>query len=116
MLHLSLGACNGIALRLNRLDHSEHKLQPLQFAHDLRLEPRRQLTTISGAQLFQPLHALAMQRLVADAMNREQAFDPVEVLDSFADQPVTLTMEPTIVLFGDARHARTLPSIAMASA
>jgi len=25
-------------------------------------------------------------------MNREQAFDPVDVLDSFADQPATLTM------------------------
>jgi GNAT superfamily N-acetyltransferase len=38
-------------------------------------------------QSLQPLYAVAMEGLVdIDAMNREQAFDPVDVLDSFADQ------------------------------
>src|SRR5215831_20980708 len=68
--------------------------------------------TISGVQSFQPLHAVAMQGLVViDAMNREQAFEPVDVLDSFTDQPATLTMELTIVLFGDTRHAHNAPNL-----
>jgi hypothetical protein len=63
-------------------------------------------------QSFQPLHAAAMQGLVViDAMNREQAIDPVNVLDSFGDQPATLTMHPTVVLFGDARHAHNAPNL-----
>jgi hypothetical protein len=44
----------------------------------------------------------------SDAMNRQQAFDPVDVLDSFADQSATLTMQPTVVLFGDTRLLRSL--------
>jgi hypothetical protein len=47
---------------------------------------------------------------VIDAMNREQAFDPVEVLDSLADQSATLTMEPTVALFGDTRRAQNAPN------
>jgi hypothetical protein len=70
------------------------------------------MTTISGVQSCQPLHAVAMQGLVViDAMNREQAFDAVDVLDSFADQPATLTIEPTIVLFGDTRHPQNAPNL-----
>jgi hypothetical protein len=45
---LSLGRCNGIAVGLDRFDHSDDKLQPLQFAQDFRLEARRQSPTISG--------------------------------------------------------------------
>jgi hypothetical protein len=49
--------------------------------------------------------------VVRDAINREQAFNPVDVLDSFADQPATLTMEPTVVLFGDTRRAQNAPNL-----
>jgi hypothetical protein len=35
----------------------------------------------------------------------------VDVLDSFADQPATLTMQPTVVLFGDAWHAHNAPDL-----
>src|SRR5262249_32072151 len=42
-------------------------------------------------------------------MNREQAFDPVDVPDWLADQPATLTIEPTVILFGDTRHAQNAP-------
>src|SRR6202022_736999 len=109
---LSLGRCNGIALRLDRLDHSDDKLQSLQFAQDFRQEPRRQRPIISGAQPFQLLHPIATQGLVViDAMDREQSLDPVDVLDAFADQPVTLTMEPTVVLFGDTGHAHNAPNL-----
>jgi hypothetical protein len=31
--------------------------------------------------------------------------------DSFADQPATLAMQPTIVLFGDARRAHNAPDL-----
>src|SRR5262249_53340283 len=106
MLRLSLGRCNGIALRLDRLDHSDDKLQPLQFAQDFRLEPRWQRPTISGAQSFQLLHPIATQGLVViDAMDREQSLDPVDVLDTFVNKPATLAMEPTVVLFRDTWHA-----------
>jgi hypothetical protein len=77
-----------------------------------RLEPRRQSLTISGVQLFQPLHPIAAQGLVViDAMDREQSLDPVDVLDTFVNQPVTLTMEPTIALFGDTGHAHNAPNL-----
>src|SRR5215813_8980915 len=112
MLRLSLGRCNGIALRLDRLDHSDDKLQPLQFAQDFRLEPRRQRLTISGAQSFQLLHPIAAQGLVViDAMDREQSLDPVDVLDTFANQSITLTMQPTVVLFGDTWDAHNAPNL-----
>src|SRR5262249_27991612 len=111
MLRLSLGRCNGIALGLDRLDHSDDKLQPLQFAQDFRLEPRRQRPTISGAQSVQLLHPIATQGLVViDAMDREQSLDPVDVLDTFVNKPATLAMEPTVVLFRDTWHAHDAPN------
>src|ERR1700758_4594540 len=112
MLRLSLGRCNGIALCLDRLDHSNNKNQPLQFAQDFRLEPRRQRLTISGAQPFQLLHPIAAQGLaLIDAMDREQSLDPVAVLDTFVNQPIALTMEPTVVLFDDTWHAHNAPNL-----
>src|ERR1700739_3088324 len=112
MLRLNLGRCNGIALRLDRLDHSDHKLQSLQFAQDFCLEPRRQCPAISGAQSFQLLHPIVAQGwVVIDAMDREQSLDPVDVLDTFVNQPATLTMEPTVVLLGDTRHAHNAPNL-----
>jgi hypothetical protein len=30
--------------------------------------------------------------------------DPVDVLDTLVNQPTTLTMEPTVVFFGDTWH------------
>src|SRR6476646_2531297 len=112
MLCLNLGRCNGIALRLDRLDHSDHKLQSLQFAQDFCLEPRRQCPAISCAQSFQLLHPIVAQGWVGiDAMDREQSLDPVDVLDTFVNQPATLTMEPTVVLLGDTRHAHNAPNL-----
>src|SRR5262249_643597 len=48
MHRLTLGRWHGIALRLDRLDHSQDKLQPLQFAQDFGPEPRRQRPTTCG--------------------------------------------------------------------
>ena len=76
------------------------------------LEPRRQSLTISGVQLFQPLHPIAAQgSVVIDAMDREQSLDPVDVLDTLVNQPATLSMEPTVVLFGDTWHAHNTPNL-----
>jgi hypothetical protein len=44
-------------------------------------------------------------------MDREQAFDPVDVLDTLVDQPVTLTMKPTVVLFDDTWHAHNASNL-----
>src|SRR5262245_2283421 len=80
--------------------------------NSLRLEPRRQRPTISGAQSVQRLHPIAAQGLVViDAMDREQSLDPVDVLDTFVNQPTTLTMQPTVVLFGDTWHAHNAPNL-----
>jgi hypothetical protein len=73
--------------------------------------PTRQRPAISSVQSLQPLHPIATQGLVViDAMDRKQALDPVDVLDTFVNQPATLTMEPTVVLFGDTRHAHNAPN------
>jgi hypothetical protein len=57
---------------------------------DLRCAQSRQLIQgPSGQKVFSAMNILP----------------PVDVLDSFADQPATLKMQPTVVLFGDARHA-----------
>jgi hypothetical protein len=42
-------------------------------------------------------------------VDREQSLDPVDVLDTLVNQPATLSMEPTVVLFGDTRHAHNTP-------
>ena len=42
-------------------------------------------------------------------MDREQSLDPVDVLDTFVNQPTTLTIEPTVVLFGDT-YAHNAPN------
>src|SRR6516164_9145228 len=48
-------------------------------------------------------------------MDREQSLDPVDVLDTFVDQPTTLTIEPTIVLFGDTWHSHNAPDFRLFS-
>jgi hypothetical protein len=47
-------------------------------------------------------------------MDREQSLDPVDVLDTFVNQPTTLTIEPTLVLFGDTWHAHDTPNLRLA--
>ena len=41
-----------------------------------------------------PLHPIVAQGwVVIDAMDRQQSLDPVDVLDTFVNQPATLTMD-----------------------
>src|SRR6476469_8582634 len=44
-------------------------------------------------------------------MDREQSLDPVDVLDTLVNQPATLSVEPTVVLFGDTWHAHNTPNL-----
>jgi hypothetical protein len=63
-------------------------------------------------QLLQPQHPVAPHWLVViDAVDRTQSLDAVDVLATFGDQPITLTMQPTVILFGDTRHAQHTPHL-----
>src|SRR6476660_9211295 len=48
-------------------------------------------------------------------MDREQSLDPVDVLDTLVNQPATLSVEPTVVLFGDTWHAHNAPNLRLTS-
>ena len=48
-------------------------------------------------------------------MDREQSLDPVDVLDTFVNQPTTLTMEPTVVLFSDTWYTHNAPNLRLAA-
>jgi hypothetical protein len=77
---------------------------------DLGFEPRRQLAVVTGAQLLQPPHPVAPHWLVViNAMDRAQSLDSVDVLATFGGQPITLTVQPTVILFGDAWHPQYTP-------
>jgi hypothetical protein len=57
------------------------------------------------------LESQSQSKLAAMLMDRQQSLDPVDVLDTFVNQPATLTMEPTVVLLGDNRHAHNAPNL-----
>src|SRR5215472_19165035 len=102
--------CNGIALGLDRLDHPKDKLQALQFALDFLFEPPWQLISSSSAQAFQPQHSLRVHRLVVvDAVYGAKPLDAVDVLATFVDEAVTLTVQSTVILFGNAWHTHHAP-------
>jgi hypothetical protein len=84
---------------------AKDKLQALQFAVDFLLEPPWQLLSNSSAQAFQPQHALRVHRLVVvDAVDGAKSLDTVDVLAAFVDEAVTLTVQPPVILFGNAWH------------
>src|SRR5215472_137420 len=103
---------NGIALGLDRLDHLKDKLQALQFALDFLLEPPWQLISSSSAQAFQPQHSLRVHRLVVvGAMHGAKSLDTVDVLAAFVDEAITLTVQSTVILFGNAWHTYHAPHL-----
>src|SRR5215469_15539401 len=104
--------CNGIALGLDRLDHPKDKLQALQFAVYFLLEPPWQLISSSRAQAFQLQHSLRVHRLVVvDAVDGAKSLDAVDVLATFVDESVTLTVQPPVILFGNAWHTHHAPHL-----
>ena len=54
-----------VPLSLHGFDLLEQQFEPIELAVDLRLEMRRQGTTIAGLEFFQPLVPITAQRLVS---------------------------------------------------
>jgi hypothetical protein len=48
-------------------------------------------------------------------VDRTQAFNAVDVLDAFSDQPMPLTVQPAVIFFGDAWHAHHAPHLRLAA-
>jgi hypothetical protein len=63
------------------------------------------LLSSSSAQAFQPQHSLRVHRLVVvDTVDGAKSLDTVDVLAAFVDEAVTLTVQSTVILFGNAWH------------
>jgi hypothetical protein len=57
-----------------------------------------QSTAIASLERIQPRASIATQRLIPGcALREEQSFDPVDVLDPFHDQHLTLTANPAAI-------------------
>jgi hypothetical protein len=107
---------DGVALRFDVRDHLQHQFQPLQFALDFRLQPRRQGPPVTSPQTSKLRLAVGTQRLIIiDAVERAQAFDAVDVLHPLLDQPLALAMQPLGVLLLDARNAHHTAGIRFAA-
>jgi len=61
---------------------------------------RWQWPAVAGRQFVEPLTSTAAQRFVAgDALGKQQAFDPVDVLDPLGDQHFALAAEAAAIFF-----------------
>src|SRR5258708_8813141 len=75
---LSLHDALPISFRLDALQLRQQDFEPIQLAHDLRLQVHRQGPAVACPQLLQPLTPTLAQRLVAEhPLGKEQPFDPV---------------------------------------
>src|SRR5216684_3998591 len=105
----------GILRGLDRLDLSQKQLDPIELAADLRLQMRRQLPSVSGAQRFKPRPPVAPHwRVVADALREQKTLDPVHMRDALLDQCSPLAAKPPpVLLFRRGRdHHRAHPWLA----
>src|SRR5450631_3884806 len=71
-----------------------------------------QWPAVAGRQFVEPLASTAAQRFVAgDALGKQQAFDPVDVLDPLGDQYFALAAEAAAIFFLRRRrfYHRTYP-------
>jgi hypothetical protein len=71
MLCFFRGSEYGISLGLYGLDLLENQLKPVKLAPDLPLQMFWQRAAIAGPELFQPLPAIAVHRLILDALREE---------------------------------------------
>ena len=104
-----------ILLGLHSLDLLEQKFEPIELTADLRLQMRRQLSSVPGAQGLKPRPPIAPQRRVfGDALGEQKALDPVHMRDPLGDQCLALATKPAAVLFlGRGRnHHRADPWLA----
>ena len=81
-----------------------------------RAKTDRKCDALCSAQLLQARHRLRVQRMViVDALERAKPFDAVDVLNTFRDQTVSLTVQPTRVLCSNARHLHHAPHFRFAA-
>ena len=86
---------------------SDH-LEPLPFALDLDLQPRRNWPTIAGLHLIKTLTPFCIRD---PEMRYQQGLDPVQVASALTHESLPLAMQPPRILFlgcWRANHAATL--------
>jgi hypothetical protein len=84
-----------------------HSIQASQFAVDFLVEPLSQLISISSAQSLHPQYSLRVHRLViVDAVDGASPLMRLTLPTTFVDEAVTLMVESTIILFGNAWHTQ----------
>ena len=95
-----------VPLGLHSLDLLEQQFEPIEFSTNLGFEMLGQATAIASLERIQPRSPIATQRLVPrGALREEQSFDPVDVLDPFHDQHLTLTANPAAIFIFRRRRS-----------
>ena len=94
-----------VPLGLHSLDLLEKQFEPIEFSTNLGFEMLGQATAIASLERIQPRASIATQWLIPGcALREEQSSDPVDVLNSFHDQHLTLAANPAAVfIFGRRR-------------
>jgi hypothetical protein len=111
-----LNRCYRIALRFNCLEHFQYQLETLQFAHDLRFDPRWQRASISRTEALERLQPIRPDGFaVIDAVQRAESLDAVDVLDTFGYQATALAVQPALIFFSDSWHAHDAPHLGLAA-
>ncbi len=106
----------GIALLLDCRDLCQDQLEAIDLAQDLCLEPRWQNAPVAGPQTFELRAPVAQLWIkVAYPLRRQQALDPVAMLDARTLQYLALAADAAPVLLVRRRrhdhraHARLAP-------
>ena len=87
-----------VSLGLHSLDLLEKQFEPIEFSANLGFEMLGQATAVASLKRIQPRPPIATQGLIPGcALREEQSFDPVDVLNAFHDQHLTLTANPAAV-------------------
>jgi hypothetical protein len=98
VVSLAASTSQRVPLGLHSLDLLEQQFEPIKFSTNLGFEMWGQATAIASLKRIQPNPPIATQRLIPGcALREEQSFNPVDVLDSFHDQHLTLTANPAAV-------------------
>src|SRR3954464_13553117 len=88
-----------IPLGFNSPDLFDHELEPVELPADLGLQALWKRATIARDQFLEPITAVAVQRLVvADPVGEQKPLDPIDVLDPFGRQRLTMSTDPAAVL------------------
>ena len=87
-----------VPLGLHSFDLLEKQFEPIKLSTNLGFEMLGQAMAIASLKRIQPRPSVATQRLIPGcSLREEQSFDPVDVLDPFHDQHLTLAADPAAV-------------------